>query len=558
MNGTRTPRRLTLSTPRPSGLSAGEVVGRATGGGVDAARRLPVDRGGLAEEMIAAAALSAGVCVRPIFARVHDLEAGGEPRTVAMACGSTREDRCPPCADRARRLRMQQCREGWHLDTEPEHAPDSEEDDDQAEDDGQADVEDEASRRVRSTRRRQDAPVLPRLPMEDRTIGRVYVTPDGKTYRPSMFLTLTLPSYGRVTSEGVPVDPERYDYRRAALDALHFPKLVDRFWQNLRRCAGYQVQYFATIEPQRRLAPHLHAAIRGTIPRRIVRDVRAATYHQVWWPAHDRPTYVDVLPRCSDGTAGYIDPSTGVVLPTWDEALDALDHDPEAEPAHVVRFGDQDNLQGLLGGTPDVERRVGYLCKYLTKDIAATYDQADDVSAARAAHIDRLAEEVRWLPCAPTCANWLRYGVQPKGAVPGMVPGHCTHKAHDRMNLGLGGRRVLVSRKWSGKTLAGHKADRAAVVRAVLEEAGYDPDDHDELSVSGTTGKWTWEFLGRSRVDERTYAAAIAEAITTRQRWRAQYDAAKASGARPGPSPPAAVIRQSDPTAEREGITRGL
>ena len=204
-----------------------------------------------------------------------------------------------------------------------------------------------------------------------------------------------------------------------------------------------------------------------------------------------------------------------------------------------MRFGDQDNLQGLLGGTPEAERHVGYLCKYLTKDIAATYDQGDDVSPARAAHIDRLAEEVRWLPCAPTCANWLRYGVQPKDAGPGMVPGHCKHKAHDRTNLGLGGRRVLVSRKWSGTTLAGHKADRAAVVRAVLEEAGYDPDDHDELSVAGTDGRWTWELLGRSRVDERTYAAAIAEQITTRQRWRAQYEAAKQhAAARAGPASP--------------------
>jgi Replication initiator protein, pSAM2 len=470
----------------------------------------------------------AGVCARPVVARVMDNESG-EVRVVPIACGSTREDRCPPCAERAKRLRMQQCREGWHLDTEPEFAPE----DDEA-DDGQGEEQEGSERRVRSTRRRPDVSELPRLPMEARTIGRVYVAPDGKTYRPSMFLTFTLGSYGRVTAEGVPVDPERYDYRRAALDALHFPKLVDRFWQNLRRCAGYQVQYFATIEPQRRLAPHLHAAIRGTIPRRIVREVRAATYHQVWWPAHDEPVYVEVLPRWSDEAGGYIDPATGVVLPTWDQALDALDRDPDAEPAYVVRFGDQDNLQGLLGGTPEAERRVGYLCKYLTKDMAGTYDDGDDVSPARVAHIDRLAEEVRWLPCAPTCANWLRFGVQPKGAGRGMVPGHCKHKAHDRSNLGLGGRRVLVSRKWSGKTLAGHKADRAAVVRAVLEEAGYDPEDHDELSVSGTDGRWTWELLGRSRVDERTYAAAIAEQITTRQRWRRQYDAAKAARAGPG------------------------
>ena len=117
-----------------------------------------------------------------------------------------------------------------------------------------------------------------------------------------------------------------------------------------------------------------------------------------------------------------------------------------------------------------------------------------------------------------------------------MVPGHCKHKAHDRANLGLGGRRVLVSRKWSGKTLAGHKADRAAVVRAALEEAGIDPDDHDELSVIGTDGRWSWELLGRSRVDEATYVAAIGQAIATRQRWRKQYEAAKPSRRGAGPA----------------------
>jgi hypothetical protein len=182
-----------------------------------------------------------------------------------------------------------------------------------------------------------------------------------------------------------------------------------------------------------------------------------------------------------------------------------------------------------------------------------------DPSPAREAHIDRLAEGVRWLPCSPTCSNWLRYGVQPKDAQPGMVPGHCKHKTHDRANLGLGGRRVLVSRKRSGKTLAGHRADRAAVVRAVLEEAGIDPDDHDELSITGTDGRWSWELLGRARVDDRTYAIAIGEQIVTRQRWRNQYEAAKASGARSGPAPPAsALVRQFDPPAGRKGVSGGL
>src|SRR5262245_18485946 len=487
----------------------------------------------MSPEMVREAAEAQGVCARPVISRVTDLETG-EVRLVPIWCGSTREDRCPACAERARRLRMQQCREGWHLDTEPEWAPG--EDIGEGDDDG-CDEDDSASRRVRSTRRRGDVPDLPRVPAEDRTIGRVFTAPDGKTYRPSMFVTVTLGSYGRVTAEGVPVDPERYDYRRAALDALHFPKLVDRFWQNLRRCAGYQVQYFSTIERQRRLAAHLHAAIRGAIPRQVLRAVRAATYHQLWWPAHDTPIYTGRLPIWTD--QGYADPDTGELLPSWNEALDALGADDDGQPAHVVRFGEQDNIQGLTAGTPGAERAIGYLCKYLTKPIAAAYDDTD-ASPARVAHIDRLAEEVRWLPCAPTCANWLRYGVQPAGAQAGLVPGQCKHKAHDRDNLGVGGRRVLVSRKWSGKTLAAHRADRATVVRAALAEAGIDPDDHDELSVVGIDGRWSWELLGRSRVDAPTYAAAIAQAITTRQRWHREYEAAKAAvAARAGPAPPA-------------------
>ena len=101
-----------------------------------------------------------------------------------------------------------------------------------------------------------------------------------------MFITLTCPSYGRVQRRhaGPPGD---YDYQRAARDALHFAALFDRFIQNLRRFLGYDVQYFAAVEPQRRLAPHVHMAIRGTMSRAELRQVLAATYHQVWWPPSD-------------------------------------------------------------------------------------------------------------------------------------------------------------------------------------------------------------------------------------------------------------------------------
>ncbi|MGH3600627.1 MAG: replication initiator, partial [Pseudonocardiaceae bacterium] len=59
-----------------------------------------------------------GVCIRPLAMRRIDTTTG-RVDVVPVPCGCTREDQCPPCADKARRLRMTQCRQGWHLDTEP-------------------------------------------------------------------------------------------------------------------------------------------------------------------------------------------------------------------------------------------------------------------------------------------------------------------------------------------------------------------------------------------------------------------------------------------------------
>ena len=163
-------------------------------------------------------------------------------------------------------------------------------------------------RRHRSTRRRQDAPPLPRRKVDPRTVGKTYTTPDGKTFRPSLFLTLTCPSYGRVTADGTPTDPDSYDYVAAARDALHFAALFDRFIQNLRRYCGYDLQYFAAIEPQRRLAPHVHMALRGTVSRRELREVITATYHQVWWPSAASVRFDgDHLPVWEERAGTYVD-----------------------------------------------------------------------------------------------------------------------------------------------------------------------------------------------------------------------------------------------------------
>ena len=153
----------------------------------------------------------------------------------------------------------------------------------------------------------------------------------------------------------------------------------------------------------------------------------------------------------------YLDPATGEVLPTWDQALDAIG--PNDKPLHVARFGTEFHAEGVLAGSKDAARCIRYLTKYLTKHVADCH-QAD--TDAQRAHAARLAEALRYEPCSPTCANWLRYGVQPKNARAGPAPGRCKGKAHRPEHLGYAGRRVLVSRKWSGKTLADHRADSKA------------------------------------------------------------------------------------------------
>lgn len=470
--------------------------------------------------MVAQLAQDQGVCVRPLARRLVD-RVSGEASTVVLPCGATRESRCPTCAKRARVLRMHQCAEGWHLAEElPDLRPSY--DDAEPQDDGQG-----SGRVVRSTRRRSDAADLPLRPMEPRTVGRSFTAADGKTYRPSMFITLTLPSYGRIVrGQGFPVDPDRYDYRRAAVDAMHFSKLVDRWVQNLRRGAGFKVQYFAAIEPQRRLAPHVHVAMRGAIPRAVIRQVTRGTYFQLWWPSFDVPLYVHRSPVFRDGA--YRDPDTGQELKTWAEATAELDQNPDARPAHVMRLGAQVDVKGILAGSADADRTIGYLTKYLAKSMSAPMGEGQESGSAGAAHHDRLAREVRWLPCTPGCGNWLRYGIQPKDAGPGLRAGSCPSKAHDAEHLGLGGRRVLVSRKWTGKTLDVHRADRAAVVRQVLEEAGIqiEATDRCAAAVLAPDGepRFVWSVLPTG---EGGYNAAVFAQIIQRQNWRAQYDAAK-------------------------------
>jgi hypothetical protein len=72
----------------------------------------------LSTDVAQAIAEQHGVCVRPLAMRRIDITTG-RIEIVPVPCGSTREDQCQPCSDKARRLRMAQCRGGWHLEAEP-------------------------------------------------------------------------------------------------------------------------------------------------------------------------------------------------------------------------------------------------------------------------------------------------------------------------------------------------------------------------------------------------------------------------------------------------------
>lgn len=563
------------TTPRPAEATAPRPGSRAA--------RLLMPR---SVDVVKDIATQAGVCTRPLSLRRTDLDTG-QTTTIDIPCGATLEAKCPACAVKARKLRRQQIREGWHRDDEPSPGPDPATDDQRglvvvrahlefdraalfaadldpetraeqitAVDQAITDLDEEiiasglrgrpapphgglddsgdpveGSRRVRSTKRRQDAPDLPRRKVERRTVGRTYAGRDGQVFRPSLFLTLTLDSYGRVLDDGTPVNPGSYDYRRAAWDAVHFPALLDRFWQNLRRAVGWNVQYAGAVEPQRRLAPHAHFAIRGTIPRDMLRQVTAATYHQVWWPpltyTHDpnRP------PVWDKNAGGFTDPDTGTPLLTWAEAMDQVDADEDAEPVHVARFGVQMKAEGVLAGSKDSNRCLGYITKYLTKQAADCHVTTTD---RQRAHLDRLWQELRFTPCSQRCPNWLLHGVQPTNPKPHQRPGQCKGKVHKPDTLGMGGRRVLISRQWSGKTLADHRADNRDWVKQVLGVTT-DTDHAGQPITDGTpsASRFAWELARPTDPDIAPLGHRLLRAISERLQWRNEIDRALRAGPPP-------------------------
>uniref|UniRef100_UPI00351CCCFD replication initiator n=1 Tax=Nocardia brasiliensis TaxID=37326 RepID=UPI00351CCCFD len=356
-----------MVTDTASAPAAGVAPNRQTA----AERRAMPDVRDIAE----AAAEQHDVCARVVPMRAYDTRTG-RVSYVGAPCKATVASTCPACAKANKYVRMTQLREGWCAEHEPVR-PEPVVTEAQAQvlaaradqfgryQDARRDgdhelaeaikalvadldtelrelgvrgrlpaLEDKPRRKAKSTRRRDDVPDLPRKKVARTTIGTAYV--EGK-YRPSTFHTLTMPGYGRINrvrdaetgemvSDGSPVDPNSYDYVGAARDIMHFKALFDRWIQNLRRAVGWNVQYFATVEPQKRGAPHLHLAIRGSIPTKLLYQVTAATYRNIWWPHFDREVYTgDDMPVWDPMAATFVDPKTRRALTYWDDALAVMD-----------------------------------------------------------------------------------------------------------------------------------------------------------------------------------------------------------------------------------------
>ncbi|WP_336209584.1 replication initiator [Nonomuraea sp. LPB2021202275-12-8] len=267
--------------------------------------------------------------------------------------------------------------------------------------------------------------------------------------------------------------------------------------------------------------------------------VQAHTFHRVTVPDLDEvtPEQVGEVIQLAALLRGE------EVRTTWTEITmtrGASGGPPPTDPEFSVLVASQVqvDLTGRQIGLDDVQRRVLYhharpadphalasaqpgdsirlvpgSSAEATIAVAPVGDLAPDDQTQRE-HAGRMVDALRFEPCSPGCPNWLRYGVQPKGAKPGMTPGRCHGKAHKPDHLGYAGRRVLVSRKWSNKTLAEHKQDRRTWVLEALGQRDQPTDPH----------RYIWKPVPAGDANLAPLAVRLLRSVHERQRWRAHLD----------------------------------
>ena len=84
--------------------------------------------------------------------------------------------------------------------------------------------------------------------------------------------------------------------------------------------------------------------------------------------------------------------------------------------------------------------------------------------------------------------------------------------------LGYAGRRVLVSRRWSGKTLADHRADRKDWLLKTLGVSATDP------------ARYAWELVAPGNRDFMPGPQRLLHVVADRMRWLHALDQARKRG----------------------------
>ena len=171
-------------------------------------------------------------------------------------------------------------------------------------------------------------------------------------------------------------------------------------------------------------------------------------------------------------------------------------------------------------------------------------------TATAQAHQRRLWDELRLTPCSKRCPNWLRHGIQPHKAKAKARAGHCKAKVHQLDTLGLGGRRVLVSRDWTGKTLADHRYDQLAWVKQVLRCGLAGLDLHDQAVTdqveAARQGRApdpvVWELARPDDPDVAHINKRLLRAIATRIQRREALHRAQHTGPPPDTDHPPVLV----------------
>ena len=218
--------------------------------------------------------------------------------------------------------------------------------------------------------------------------------------------------------------------------------------------------------------------------------------------------------------ACYVDPDTGAPAPTWEQALDEIDDDP-TPPRRTSSASARRSTSRASSPAPTADKALRYLAKYLTKAVGEM-PRTRHRRRRRARRPPRRGAALGALLASParTGCSTASHPRTRSRAWSRPLPRQGPRARH----LGYGGRRCLVSRKWSGKNLNDHRDDRRAHVlkrpRRLGATAEHDTDDPDLT-------RYAWQLIGPNDPDQPDRLELLLRSIHQRRRWREQYDQAK-------------------------------